>query len=478
MYHAKPGTREVNLAPIDGHPPESPPSGLGSNSGSGNIRPSSLPRIGSCSHGDELGPVRVSRVRARRLVRLVPPNLGPGGCPRCHLPRRCVLGDKVVVTTASDPSGLPAACRKALNAALEHPSAFPQLLEALKNAAPFEMAIQDEAAVRLWQSCAVKLIRASHFHDATDLLQVLYHGAMVTQGSQRPSSSVKGTALVWLAEAHLHLGHRALAQRYAVLTLCEDAIGAKGEWARLIGWGGYWRARLQFGVTDHEAQSLVNEFWQAFQVDPTMGRFPEWVLQQVDERWRTELPATSESGRYQINRHYARELLNRLGSDKGTAFELLAQYLFSSIPGWRTRRRVRTPSTDYDVMCTLEGVPVDFRGDLGRFVVCECKDWSSPINFGAVAKFARVLQSAKCRCGILLSRNGVTGRGHTGDAARELIKVYQDTGIAILVLDLDDLNLVVDGANLIQVLRDKYEQVRLDTLGRVTRVKTRHGLTV
>lgn len=368
------------------------------------------------------------------------------------------------MSITSQAGGLPGICQESLAAALRHPSEFPGLLEALKDAVPFETVIHDETAVMHWQSCALALMQQGRFHDAADLLQVLYQGALVAQGDRRPTSSVKGIALVWLAEAHIRLGHRALAQRYTALTLCEDAIGAEGEFEKLIRWGGYWRARLQFGAADHEVRSLVEEFWKAFQTDSTMGRFAEWVLQQVDERWRTELPATSESGRYQINRLYANELLNRIGSDKGTGLELLAQYLLSSIPGWRTRRRVRTPSTDYDVMCVLEGVSVDFRGDLGRFVVCECKDWSTAVDFTAVAKFARVLESAKCRCGILLSRHGVTGKGTTRDAAREMLKVYQDTGIAILVFDLNELKLVIDGANLIQLLRDKYEQVRLDTL--------------
>jgi hypothetical protein len=57
-----------------------------------------------------------------------------------------------------------------------------------------------------------------------------------------------------------------------------------------------------------------------------------------------------------------------------------------------------------------------------------------------------------------------TGKGNLRNAPRELLKVYQDTGIAILVLDLNDLERVVDGANLIQLLRTKYEHVRLDTL--------------
>lgn len=357
---------------------------------------------------------------------------------------------------------LPPVLRPVLEQATAHPQGLPALLDALDSVAPPNNVNEDNDAMRKWEVCALLLANARRLHDAAALLGQLYLNAIEAQGNSRPKSAVKGTALVWLSEVHLLLGHPALAQRYGMLTLCEDIIAARGDFAGIKNWGGYWRARAQFGMTDAEVEHLCAEMFAAHMKDPSMSRFPEWVLQQIHDEWRTELPATRESGQYIINPHYARHLLAGLGAGDGKNLEVLTQYLLSCVPGWRAKLRERTPSSDYDVVCTLEGSPDDFRRDLGRYLLCECKDQEKPANFTTMAKFARVLESAKCRCGVLVSRNGASGEGTTKNAAREQLKVYQDTGIAILVMNLKDLEAVAGGRNLIQLLRAKYDQVRLD----------------
>jgi hypothetical protein len=132
------------------------------------------------------------------------------------------------------------------------------------------------------------------------------------------------------------------------------------------------------------------------------------------------------------------------------------------MPGCRTRRRARTGSTDYDVLCSMEGFEVDFRSELGRYFVCECKDWDTPADFTTMAKFCRVLDSFKARFGILFSKSGISGANRTTDAAREQLKVFQDRGIVVVVINLEDLKSVAAGKNLISLLRNRYEAVRLD----------------
>jgi hypothetical protein len=116
------------------------------------------------------------------------------------------------------------------------------------------------------------------------------------------------------------------------------------------------------------------------------------------------------------------------------------------------------------LICAVEGFELDYRSELGRYFVCECKDWAKAADFTTMAKFCRVLDSTKSRFGILFSRNGITGAGNTAFAAREQLKVFQDRGIVIVVFDESDIRRVADGGNLIQILRQKYEVVRLDLL--------------
>ena len=155
-------------------------------------------------------------------------------------------------------------------------------------------------------------------------------------------------------------------------------------------------------------------------------------------------------------------LLSKLGSSDGAALERLAEYIMLCMPGCRTLRRRKSMSTDYDVVCSMEGFDVDFRSEFGRYFVCECKDWSKPADFSAMAKFCRVLDSVKSKFGVLFSRNGVSGAGDSRYAEREQLKVFQDRGMVIVVVDENDLRNVAQGANFVNILRKKYERVRLD----------------
>jgi len=110
----------------------------------------------------------------------------------------------------------------------------------------------------------------------------------------------------------------------------------------------------------------------------------------------------------------------------------------------------------------MEGFEVVFRSELGRYFVCECKDWSNPANFTTMAKFCRVLDSFKAKFGILFSSLGITGKDRSSDAGLEQLKVFQDRGMVVVVIDLKDLEAIASGRNLISLLRTRYEAVRLD----------------
>jgi hypothetical protein len=245
-----------------------------------------------------------------------------------------------------------------------------------------------------------------------------------------------------------------------MLTIVDEAIGCKGVYPD---GGGYWRARWVFGMSGRELEDTCAKMSSISQEDIDAGRFPEWVLQRLGDDWKTILPSTAEAAQYVVSQPYLKWLFGRLKGDKsGMQLELLATYLMSSIPGCRARKE-KSRSTDYDVVCALDAPADDFRRDLGRYFLCECKYWKEPADFTTIAKFARVLESAKCRFGILFSRNGVSGNQDEPKAARrELLKLYHDTGIVVVVVDHEDLRQVVDGASLVVMLRRKYETVRLD----------------
>ncbi len=333
------------------------------------------------------------------------------------------------------------------------------MLEALPERFTPEQVSTESNERRCWEIVGLLHLNTGRVSEALALFWGLYQQMLL---AQRKGQYVhKGLPLVWIAECFARLNSPVHAKRYLMLTLCEDALREKGSvspnntgiYFRLV-WG---------GLPDQELRRYAVAFYRTAQEHPEDALFPEALLQRLDQKWITEFPSAHEASAYWVNPVYVSHLLKQLGDGKGHALEVLAEYLMSCMPGCRTMRRKPSWSTDYDIVCSMDGFDLDFRSELGRYFVCECKDWQTPASFTVMAKFCRVLDSTKSRFGVLFSKSGISGAGRTEYAEREQLKVFQDRGMVIVVLDLNDLEAVANGANLIQLLRERYEAVRLDS---------------
>lgn len=254
--------------------------------------------------------------------------------------------------------------------------------------------------------------------------------------------------------------------------LCEDAITGHGKVSKTTG---VYPRLVWSGLAESTLTSYAQQFYALSRTRRLAieAFFPEALLQRLDDDWLTEFPSASEVSFFWINPLYVSQLIGKLGDRSGKKLELLAQYLMSCMPGCRTRTRLRSGTTDYDVVCAMEGFELDFRSELGRHFVCECKDWRKPADFSVMAKFGRILDATKSRFGILFSKKGITGTGRMKDAELEQAMFFQSTGKVIVVIGLKDLQLVAQGANLIALLRNQYEKVRLDLRGNAADVSAR-----
>lgn len=311
-----------------------------------------------------------------------------------------------------------------------------------------------------WQLCGLYFSERNRLYDAQAIFHSLYDHMLAYQ-KETGKRVHKGMPLILISDFHARLGHPALAKRYLMLTTCEDAIRDRGTIPAETT-GVYFRAVWQYGISHHELTRYAQTIWHFSQQHPEEALYPEWALQELGNDWITEYPSPGELLRYKVSTSYIQKLLGQLGSGAGKHLERLAHYILGAMPGCRAYMRKESQSTDYDVICTLEGPNDDFRSELGRYFICECKDWSTPADFSSFAKFCRVLDSAKCRFGILFSKEGITGTGRTRDAEREQVKVFQDRGMVIIVIAKQDLDEIAEGANLITMIRSKYESVRLD----------------
>jgi hypothetical protein len=313
---------------------------------------------------------------------------------------------------------------------------------------------------RAWELFGFYFMGLGRLYEAALIFMSLYNQLLEFQLTANRRVH-KGVPLFWFAQCHADLGNKVTAKRFFMLTLCEDAIKDRGV-IDLDDSGSYFTLVWRLGLADRQLREYVSEVWQFHQKDETATRFPEWCLQQLDQDWMTELPDAQEAGNYVVSTPYVRWLLSRTEDREGKWLELLAQYLIGAMPGCRALRRLTSEVSDYDVVGILEGAFLDFRSEFGRYFLAECKDWATPADFSTVAKLCRVLDSTKCRMGVLFSREGVSGQTETRFAHREIVKVFQDRGIVIVVVDRRDLDKIAGGANFLTMFRSKYEAVRLD----------------
>ena len=324
---------------------------------------------------------------------------------------------------------------------------------------PEQVNDESKEECRAWELAGLYYMNQGRPQEALAIFVALYDHMLVAQ--EQGQRVHKATPLVWIYECYLMMGFAALPKRYLMLSLCEDAITKKGI-VPIETSGVYIRAVWRHGLADSELKRYTAQAYKLSEKYPTESLFPEWVLQELDKSWMIGPPAPMEAAVYSVNPRYVRYLIGHLGDGTGTSLERLADYLLSCMPGCRTTRRGESPSTDYDVICSIDGLEVDFRSELGRYFVCECKDWQSAADFTTMAKFCRVLDSMKSRFGILFSKNGLSGQGKRVDAELEQLKVFQDRGMVIVVIDQADIERVANGESFIGLLRTKYERVRLN----------------
>jgi hypothetical protein len=344
---------------------------------------------------------------------------------------------------------------------LDNPGGAVILADKLPSAFPAERVSEDGTIERqVWEWIGLYYRTQNRWYDAIAIYSVMYRHFSQYQ-IDTGKRTHKGMPLVWIADCYAAVNNIPLSKKFLMLTLIEDAIREEGV-VDPIKTGAYFRLAWRHGLPDIEVKRYASEACQITKANPQEALFPEFVLQEMDRNWLVEVPSPNDMGLYFANTLYIDHLLAYLGDKSGKALENLADYLLSCIPGCRTARRKSSYSTDYDIVCSLEGPNVDFRSDFGRYFICECKDWRSPAGFTELAKFARVLDSIKARFGILFSREGISGQVGTTDARREQVKVFQDRGLVIVVVDRADIQFVSKGGNFITLLREKYEQVRLD----------------
>jgi len=351
-------------------------------------------------------------------------------------------------------------CAHLFNKITERDGAWRIVEEIKKIISPQEI-MEDTLEQKTWEFIGESYRNNKRIYEAIHIHMALYDHMLEAQKIEGKRVH-KGMPLCWLYECFKSLNFSAISKRYLMLTLIEDSITTENN-INPDKSGVYFRLIWDSGIPEHEFLRYSKEIFQKYQENEEFGFFPEWILQNLDQEWMTEFPSNVEGNAYIIDKGYANYLHSKMGDPKGESLEYLASYLMSCIPGCRTRFRQKTYSTDHDVICNIDGIYNDFRSEFGRIFICECKDYKkNSMDFSDTAKFIQVLNSTKSKFGIIFSPTGITGENKTINADREILKIFQNLGIVIIVINSNDLDSICNGKNLINLLRNKYEKIRLD----------------
>jgi hypothetical protein len=165
---------------------------------------------------------------------------------------------------------------------------------------------------RLWELVGLYYRNRERYYEALSIFARLYDHMIVAQ--QETGERVdKGMPLVWMRDCYAAIGFPAHAKRYLMLTLCEDAVTGGGE-VHPDTKGSYFRLVWGHGLPDAELKRYARQAYELFLADPEQDLFPEYLLQNMDQNWMTELPAPREAAVYTANARYVRHLLSVLVS--------------------------------------------------------------------------------------------------------------------------------------------------------------------
>jgi hypothetical protein len=256
---------------------------------------------------------------------------------------------------------------------LPNPDSLGILMQALVSAFPPSALTDTNPQQRTWELVGLVYRDLGRHYEALSVFKELYYH-MLKRQQETSARCHKGTPLCWMSDCYLALGYPLMSLRYLMLTLVEDAITTHGQRISPQQTGVYWRLVFRGWLSEDHLNRYAGRFYALYNSDPNEALFPESVLQKLDDNsWITWGPTPSEAGIFDVNVHYLQYLMARLGDGSGKILEHLAEYLLACMPGCRTARRLESDSTDYDVVCAMEGLESNFRSELGRYFICELK---------------------------------------------------------------------------------------------------------
>jgi hypothetical protein len=148
---------------------------------------------------------------------------------------------------------------------------------------------------------------------------------------------------------------------------------------------------------------------------------------------------------------------------QGRNLEMLAAYLFRTVPGFSVAMRQSAIAGEIDVLVANSEAPGKPLRWLGDYFLLECKDRNKTVNEKEFGHFLTKLNLTKTKQGAIISRKGLSGAPEYRYASRDQKLAYAEMGAIVLDLRIADLASLRHSGDLLALLQRKYEQLRFGT---------------
>jgi Holliday junction resolvase-like predicted endonuclease len=160
-------------------------------------------------------------------------------------------------------------------------------------------------------------------------------------------------------------------------------------------------------------------------------------------------------------KHKCDVLLQGRQGRTGITLELIVYYLLKTLDNIDVRWRVPTRAGEIDLVAVNSGPLQEPARWFGDYIAVECKDRAARVKTNEVEAFFTKLSVAKMQIGLIVSRNGLTGRTAKDDARGLTHTLFSMASVAIIHMSLEEICTIDSSREFIERLDKKYEEIRL-----------------
>lgn len=182
-----------------------------------------------------------------------------------------------------------------------------------------------------------------------------------------------------------------------------------------------------------------------------------------------QIPRLIDFQSYRPNIFYLRSIYNKIErTNDYKLWEQFAAFILSSIDGFEpiTNLRPGDGTYEFDIIIRNHSKNELFVSNLGDYIGVECKylKEEKKVNVKEIDHFASKLNYHNMKTGIIFSKTPISGwENNVGEQYGKLVqtKIFNRNDIIVFDINIKDIMKILDGKNLLELIIEKYEGVRL-----------------